>query len=42
MDEVNHVKLVVSLWYNYYVVHACFLLHDDVVFFYMMMLLSFT
>ena len=31
MDEVNHVKMVVSLLYYYYVVHACFLLHDDAV-----------
>ena len=31
MDEVNHVKMVVSLLYYYYVVHAYFLLHDDAV-----------
>ena len=32
MDEVNHVKMVVSLLYYYYAVHACFLfLHDDAV-----------
>ena len=31
MDEVNHVKMVVSLLCYYYVVHAYFLLHDDAV-----------
>ena len=31
MDEVNHVKMVVSLLYYYYVVHAFFPLHDDAV-----------
>ena len=31
MDEVNHVKMVVSLLYYYYVMHACLLLHDDAV-----------
>ena len=31
VDEVNHVKMVVSLLYYYFVVHAYFLLHDDAV-----------
>ena len=31
MDEVNHVKMVVSLLYYYFVVHAYLLLHDDAV-----------
>ena len=31
VDEVNHVKMVVSLLYYYYVGHAYFLLHDDAV-----------
>ena len=31
VDEVNHVKNVVSLLYYYYVGHAYFPLHDDAV-----------
>ena len=31
MDEVNHMKMVVSLLYYYYVMHACLLLNDDAV-----------
>ena len=31
VDEVNHVKMVVSLLCYYYVVHVFFLLHGDAI-----------